>query len=71
MSATAGNTDSGLSGQPSGDIDKQKGPSTGSNAESAGGTLGTATTSVKGESSSSNQELPGQSGLKENKGDKA
>ncbi|CAF0844414.1 unnamed protein product [Adineta steineri] len=34
MSATAGNTDSGLSGQPSDDIDKQKGPSTGSNVES-------------------------------------
>ena len=46
MSATAAKTDSGLSGQPSDDIDKQKGPSEGSNTESPGGTFGTATTAV-------------------------
>lgn len=39
MSATASHTDSNLSGQPSDDIDKQKGPATGSNAESAGNPL--------------------------------
>ena len=39
MSTAASNTDSNLSGKPSDDIDKQKGPSTGSNAESAGSTL--------------------------------
>ncbi|UJR35053.1 hypothetical protein I4U23_027829 [Adineta vaga] len=56
MSATAGNIDSGLSGKPSDDIDKQTGPSVGSNAESPGGTLGTATTTeTKADSSSNDQ----------------
>lgn len=40
MSATQANIDSGLSGKPSDDIDKQKGPATGSNVESPGGTFG-------------------------------
>jgi len=48
MSTTPGNTDSGLSGAPSADIDKQKGPATGSNVESPGGTLGTATQPASG-----------------------
>ena len=39
MATTTGNTDSNLSGKPSDNIDKQKGPATGSNAESAGSTL--------------------------------
>ena len=39
MSATASHTDSNLSGKPSDDIDKQKGPSTGSNVESPGNPL--------------------------------
>jgi len=45
--ATASTTDSNLSGQPSDNIDQQKGPSQGSNAESPGSTLGTATTTVQ------------------------
>lgn len=59
---TAANTDSGLSGKPSDDIDKQKGPSTGSNAESPGGTLGTATKPVEGGNNQSNQGSTGQGG---------
>ena len=39
MSTSASHTDSNLSGKPSDDIDKQKGPSIGSNAESAGSSL--------------------------------
>ena len=62
MSAAA-HTDSGLSGQPSSNIDKQTGPATGSNAESPGGTLGTATTAVKADNNNpSNQGQSGQNG---------
>ncbi|CAF0766657.1 unnamed protein product [Rotaria sp. Silwood1] len=71
MSTNASNIDSGLSGQPSDDIDKQRGPSSGSNAESPGSTLGTATTSVKDGNAASNQGSSGQSGPRENKGDNA
>ncbi|CAF2394259.1 unnamed protein product [Rotaria sp. Silwood2] len=71
MSTIASNTDSGLSGQPSDDIDNPKGPSNGSNAESPGGTLGTVTTSVKDTNVSSNQESTGQSGSREKKDDNA
>ena len=39
MSATQANIDSGLSGKPSDDIDKQKGPASGSNVESPGNPL--------------------------------
>jgi hypothetical protein len=39
MSTVAAKTDSNLSGQPSDDIDKQPGPSFGSNAESPGSSL--------------------------------
>lgn len=51
MSAAASTTDSNLSGQQSDNIDAQKGPSQGSNAESPGGTLGTATKPVQSGSS--------------------
>ena len=47
MSTMAANVDSSLSGNPSDDIDKQKGPSIGSNAESPGGTLGVGGQSVQ------------------------
>jgi len=71
MSTTASTTDSGLSGKPSDDIDRQTGPATGSNAESPGGTLGTATTAVKSDNTSSNQGSGGPSGSSDNKGQKA
>jgi hypothetical protein len=62
MSTVAANIDSGLSGQPSDDIDKQKGPSIGSNAESPGSALGTVTEPIKGGQNPSNQGSTGQSG---------
>ncbi len=67
MSTTASTTDSGSSGQPSDDIDRQTGPAIGSNAESPGSTLGSATTAVKSDNTSSNQGSGGQSGSSENK----
>jgi hypothetical protein len=59
---TAATTDSNLSGQPSDNIDQQKGPSIGSNAESPGGTFGAAaaTGRVQGGNNSSNQGSTGQ-----------
>lgn len=54
MSAATSHTDSNLSGKPSDDIDKQKGPATGSNAESADSTLPGATKSA--ESGASNHQ---------------
>jgi hypothetical protein len=71
MSTTASTTDSGLSGQPSDDIDRQTGPATGSNAESPGSTLNTATTPVKSDNTSSKQGSNDQSGSSDNKGQKA
>jgi hypothetical protein len=58
MSAAA-HTDSALSGQASDNIDKQKGPATGSNVESPGGTLGTATAAVPAADSSAKPESGG------------
>lgn len=59
MSTTAAKTDSGLSGQPSDDIDKQRGPSEGSDTESPGGTFGTVTTAVgKDQHKASNDQKP-------------
>lgn len=43
MSTAAGSTDSNLSGKPNDDIDKQKGPSSSGNVESADSTLPGAT----------------------------
>jgi hypothetical protein len=63
MSALAATLDSGnLSGNPSDDIDKQKGPSEGSNAESSGGAVGTPTTAVEGGNNPPNQGSAGKSG---------
>lgn len=62
MSATAGNVDSGLSGKPSDNIDHQKGPATGSIAESPGGTLGTDTKPVAAGCNPPNQGSTDQSG---------
>ena len=59
MSATASTADSNLSGKPSDDIDKQKGPATGSNVESADSTLPGAAKSTE---SGQNQESIHQSG---------
>ncbi len=61
MSTTAATTDSNLSGQPSDNIDQQKGPSIGSNAESSGSTLGTGTQRAPGGNNPSNQGSTGQS----------
>jgi hypothetical protein len=56
MSATQANIDSGLSGNPSDDIDKQRGPASGSNAESPGNPLNAGTKPIKTDgSNSSNQ----------------
>jgi hypothetical protein len=62
MSATAATVDSGLSGNPSDNIDKQKGPAQGSNVESPGSTLGSATKPVEGGNNPPNQGSAGQSG---------
>ena len=56
MSATADSTDSNLSGKPSDDIDKQKGPLSGGNVESADSTLPGATKSAE---NGQNQASPG------------
>ena len=58
--ATAANTDSGLSGKPSDDIDKQKGPATGSNVESPGGTLAAVASQPQSGSGSTGQSNAGQ-----------
>jgi hypothetical protein len=64
MSATQANIDSGLSGKPSDDIDKQTGPTTGSNVESPGSTLGTATKPVTGGDASNQGSSNNQAGDK-------
>jgi hypothetical protein len=55
MSATAASVDSGASGNPSDNIDKQTGPRDGNNVESPGSTLGTATKPAEGGNNPSNQ----------------
>jgi hypothetical protein len=62
MSATAASVDSGASGNPSDNIDKQTGPREGNNVESPGSTLGTATKPAEGGNNPSNQGSTGQSG---------
>lgn len=60
-----------VSGTPISDIDQEKGPSTGSNAESPGGTLVTATTPIKSGNAPSDQGSSGTSSSNDNKGGSA
>lgn len=53
MSTAVGSTDSNLSGKPSDDIDKQKGPSSGGNVESVDNTLPGSTKSAEAEQNQS------------------
>lgn len=57
---TAAHTDSGLSGQPSDNIDQQRGPSSGSNVESPGGTFAAMGVQSQSGSDSSKQGSSGQ-----------